>query len=155
MLCFSTCVTGWASSCCPPTQSCRASGTGPTVRMFPEPWTQECFNEHIEIQYGRKTQDYLYDTGSLKTSFTVTTFTDLNHSGILIYRFLSYPVMVLCFGFSLRPTNLRALYPWHTLTQHTTRSWFDRFSPRNLQTMFPPRLKPTTTKSVWGKARLM
>lgn len=47
-------------------------------------------------------------------------------------------------------TYLRALYPWHTLTQHRTLSWLAWFSPRYLHTMFPPRLKPTTTSWVWG-----
>lgn len=45
-------------------------------------------------------------------------------------------------------THLSALYPWHTLTQHRTRSWLAWLSPRYLHTMFPPRLKPTTTSWV-------
>lgn len=52
-------------------------------------------------------------------------------------------------------THRSALYPWHTLTQHRTFSWFACVSPKYLHTMFPPRLKPTTTSWVRGYVFLM
>ena len=44
-----TCVKGWFSSCCQPSENCRSVWTDPTAGMFPEPWEKKINTQEVSF----------------------------------------------------------------------------------------------------------